>query len=66
MNPLWRQKKLREFCAEKGIHITGYSPLGAMGTPWGGDRVMECQTLKEIAHARGKTIAQVKSRKRFE
>ncbi|KAJ9708656.1 hypothetical protein PVL29_000602 [Vitis rotundifolia] len=59
MNPLWQQKKLREFCAEKGIHITAYSPLGARGTPWGGDRVMECQVLKEIAQARGKTIAQV-------
>ncbi|KAJ9708651.1 hypothetical protein PVL29_000600 [Vitis rotundifolia] len=59
MNPLWQQKKLREFSAEKGIHITAYSPLGARGTPWGGDRVMECQVLKEIAQARGKTIAQV-------
>ncbi|KAJ9708659.1 hypothetical protein PVL29_000603 [Vitis rotundifolia] len=59
MNPLWQQKKLREFCAEKGIHITAYSPLGAKGTLWGTDRVMECEVLKEIARETGKSIAQV-------
>ncbi|XP_042500056.1 non-functional NADPH-dependent codeinone reductase 2-like isoform X2 [Macadamia integrifolia] len=59
MNPLWHQKKLREFCKEKGIHITAYSPLGAKGTLWGTNRVMESEVLKEIAEARGKTIAQV-------
>ncbi|KAJ9708661.1 hypothetical protein PVL29_000605 [Vitis rotundifolia] len=30
-----QQKKLRELCAKKGIHITAYSPLGAKGTLWG-------------------------------
>ncbi|KAF2318911.1 hypothetical protein GH714_011614 [Hevea brasiliensis] len=35
MNPLWQQKKLRDFCEKKGIHITAYSPLGAKGTLWG-------------------------------
>ncbi|KAF8398864.1 hypothetical protein HHK36_014728 [Tetracentron sinense] len=59
MNPLWQQKKLREFCKEKGIHITAYSPLGAKGAPWGTNQVMECEVLKEIAKARGKTVAQV-------
>ena len=60
MNPLWQQKRLREFCEEKGILITAYSPLGGKGTPWGTNRVMECDVLKEIADAKGKTIAQVK------
>ncbi|KAF8395083.1 hypothetical protein HHK36_019023 [Tetracentron sinense] len=60
MNPLWQQKKLRQFCREKGIHITAYSPLGAKGTLWGTDKVMECEVLKEIGDARGKTVAQVK------
>ncbi|KAK9104706.1 hypothetical protein Scep_021550 [Stephania cephalantha] len=59
MNPLWRQDKLKEFCKEKSIMITAYSPLGAIGNPWGTNRVMESQVLKEIAIARGKTIAQV-------
>ncbi|XP_030553457.1 non-functional NADPH-dependent codeinone reductase 2-like isoform X2 [Rhodamnia argentea] len=59
MNPLWQQQKLRQFCKEKGIHITAYSPLGAKGTLWGTNRVMECEVLQEIAKAKGKTLAQV-------
>jgi diketogulonate reductase-like aldo/keto reductase len=59
MNPLWQQKKLREFCEKKGIHITAYSPLGAKGTPWGTNWVMDSQELKDIAIAKGKTTAQV-------
>ncbi|XP_022776536.1 non-functional NADPH-dependent codeinone reductase 2-like [Durio zibethinus] len=53
MNPMWQQKKLRKFCEEKGIRIMAYSPLGAA------NRVMECELLKEIAQAKGKSIAQV-------
>lgn len=59
MSPLWQQKKLVDFCKEKGIHITAYSPLGAKGTPWGTNQVLENQVLKEIAEAKGKTVAQV-------
>ncbi|KAF7846988.1 hypothetical protein BT93_L3510 [Corymbia citriodora subsp. variegata] len=59
VNPLWQQQKLREFCKEKGIHITAYSPLGAKGTLWGSDRVMKSEVLQEIAEAKGKTLAQV-------
>lgn len=59
MNPVWQQKKLRKFCEEKGIHVTAYSPLGARGTLWGTNEVMECEVLKEIAKANGKTVAQV-------
>ncbi|KAF2286947.1 hypothetical protein GH714_036060 [Hevea brasiliensis] len=59
MSPLWQQKKLIQFCKEKGVHITAYSPLGAKGTLWGTNQVLENQVLKEIAEARGKTVAQV-------
>ncbi|CAL5396874.1 unnamed protein product [Camellia sinensis] len=59
VNPVWQQKKLREFCEKKGIHVTAYSPLGASGTRWGNNRVMDCETLKEIADTKGKTVAQV-------
>ncbi|XP_068643110.1 non-functional NADPH-dependent codeinone reductase 2-like [Aristolochia californica] len=59
MNPLLRQKKLREFCERKGIDVCAYSPLGGKGTIWGDNKVMECQALKEIAKDRGKTLAQV-------
>ena len=59
MNPLWQQKKLREFCKAKDIHITAFSPLGANGTMWGDNRILECDVLEEIAKAHGKTAAQV-------
>ncbi|WCJ37066.1 NAD(P)-linked oxidoreductase superfamily protein [Euphorbia peplus] len=59
MNPCWQQKKLKPFCEERGIHITAYGPLGGKGTPWGTNQVMECEALKDIATARGKTLAQV-------
>ena len=56
---MWQQEKLRKFCEEKSILISAYSPLGAKGTLWGTDRVMECDVLKEIAKAKGKSLAQV-------
>ncbi|WCJ33697.1 NAD(P)-linked oxidoreductase superfamily protein [Euphorbia peplus] len=59
MNPVWQQKKLKELCNEKGIHITACSPLGANGTKWGDNRIMNCNVLEQIAKARGKTTAQV-------
>ncbi|KAG6629202.1 hypothetical protein CIPAW_14G068000 [Carya illinoinensis] len=62
MNPYWQQKQLREFCEKKGIHITAYSPLGAKGTSWGTNWVMECEVLKEIVNAKGRTIAQISLR----
>ncbi|KAG6737025.1 hypothetical protein POTOM_060018 [Populus tomentosa] len=59
INPLWQQKKLREFCKANGILLTAYAPLGAKGTLWGSNRVMENKVLKEIATAKGKSVAQV-------
>ncbi|GAB4839869.1 Non-functional NADPH-dependent codeinone reductase 2 [Ancistrocladus abbreviatus] len=59
VNPFWQQKKLIDFCKANGILVTAYSPLGAIGTFYGSNRVMECEVLKEIAKARGKTIPQV-------
>lgn len=59
LNPLWQQKKLREFCKANGILLTAYAPLGAQGTIWGSNRVLECELLKEIAKQKGKTVAQV-------
>ncbi|KAK2994375.1 hypothetical protein RJ640_029490 [Escallonia rubra] len=59
VNPCWQQKKLREFCKENGILVVAYAALGAVGTFYGTNRVMESEVLKEIADARGKTIPQV-------
>ncbi|KAL5137551.1 Deoxymugineic acid synthase 1-D [Glycine soja] len=52
-------QKLKEFCDEKGIIITAFSPLGAKGASWGSNVVMDSEILKEIAKAHGRTIAQV-------
>ncbi|XWS68938.1 hypothetical protein CRYUN_Cryun04dG0136300 [Craigia yunnanensis] len=52
-------QKLREFCKENGILLTAYAPLGAQGTIWGNNRVLECELLKEIAKGKGKTVAQI-------
>jgi len=59
LNPVCQQPKLRRYCAEKGIHVQAFSPLG--GQSWTGERnaVLESQVLAEIAKARGKTVAQV-------
>ncbi|KAJ4717143.1 NADPH-dependent codeinone reductase-like protein [Melia azedarach] len=62
MHPVWQQRKLREFCKARGIIVTAYSPLGAVGTIWGSDEVMENEVLKQIAKAHGKTVAQVSLR----
>ncbi|EHA8591731.1 putative D-galacturonate reductase [Cocos nucifera] len=59
MHPLWQQKKLREFCVQKGIHISAYSPLGALGVFWGTDKVLEAEEIKRIAQSMGKSRAQV-------
>lgn len=63
MSPLWQQKKLREFCKGINIHVTAYSPLGARGTLWGTNEVLDSKILQEIAQAQGKTVAQVQLKK---
>ncbi|QCD92373.1 alcohol dehydrogenase [Vigna unguiculata] len=59
MNLSWQQAKLREFCKQKGIHVSAWSPLGSYKSDYGTNAVMESPILKEIACARHKTIAQI-------
>ncbi|KAG8366223.1 hypothetical protein BUALT_Bualt17G0054200 [Buddleja alternifolia] len=59
LNPCWQQKKLINLCKPKGIVVTSFSPLGAVGTAWGSNRVMENEVLKQIAKAKGKSVPQV-------
>ncbi|KAH7570800.1 hypothetical protein JRO89_XS05G0192700 [Xanthoceras sorbifolium] len=54
MNPLWQQKALRAFCKSKNIVVMAYSPLGK-----GGNQILDCDLLKEIAQSKEKTTAQV-------
>ncbi|KAL1347452.1 hypothetical protein HN51_023533 [Arachis hypogaea] len=66
LNPSWQQKNLREYCKTKNIVITAFSPLGAKGASWGSNDVMDSELLKQIAHAHGKTVAQVSLRWLYE
>ena len=59
LNPTWQQKKLIAFCKEKGIHVTAYSPLGGQSRTSKINAVLQSEVLKEIAEARGKSVAQV-------
>lgn len=59
MNSSWQQEKLRDFCKQKGIHVSAWSALGAYKVTWGSGAVMENQILQDIAKEKGKTIAQV-------
>ncbi|KAG2566519.1 hypothetical protein PVAP13_7NG186791 [Panicum virgatum] len=59
LNPAWQQRALRAYCADKGVHVAAYSPLG--GQNWdgtGSNAVLESEVLAGIARARGKSVAQ--------
>ncbi|KAL5055598.1 hypothetical protein RYX36_036280 [Vicia faba] len=59
MSPSWNQGKLREFCKEKGIHVSAWSPLGAYKDPWGSPSVMDNPILHEIAEAKKNLLTQL-------
>ncbi|OIW20595.1 hypothetical protein TanjilG_16094 [Lupinus angustifolius] len=59
MNVSWQQENLRKFCNEKGIHVSGWSPLGSNGSMWGSNAVIDNPILKDIAISTGKTVGQV-------
>ncbi|OEL37839.1 Non-functional NADPH-dependent codeinone reductase 2 [Dichanthelium oligosanthes] len=62
VNPVCHQQKLRTYCAEKGIHVQAYGPLGGQDWTGEGNPVLESQVLAEIAKARGKSVARVSLR----
>ncbi|KAG8064709.1 hypothetical protein GUJ93_ZPchr0004g39207 [Zizania palustris] len=62
LNPVWQQKKLMEFCREKGIHVIAYHPLGGQSRTSTPNPVLHSDVLKEIAEARGKSVAQISLR----
>lgn len=59
MNIAWQQKNLRAYCKAKGIIVTAYSPLGAKGSKWDINQILDNELTKQIAQAHGKTAAQV-------
>ncbi|KAM7526387.1 hypothetical protein LguiA_016289 [Lonicera macranthoides] len=58
-HPSWQQSKLQEFCKSKGVHLSGYSPLGSPGTTWLKSDVLKHPVLNMVAEKVGKTPAQV-------
>ncbi|KAL0451110.1 UNVERIFIED_CONTAM: NADPH-dependent aldo-keto reductase, chloroplastic [Sesamum latifolium] len=58
-HPSWKQAKLREFCKSKGVHLSGYSPLGSPGTTWLKSELLKHPVLVSTAEKLGKTPAQV-------
>ncbi|KAM0983115.1 hypothetical protein ACFX2J_015823 [Malus domestica] len=59
MNPSWQQGKLRDFCKEKGIHVTAWSPLGLYGTPQLNNAGIDYSVLEDLAAAKGRTVPQI-------
>ncbi|KAI6684232.1 hypothetical protein NL676_030145 [Syzygium grande] len=58
-HPYWQQGKLREFCKSKGVHLSGYSPLGSPGTGSLKSDILKNPVITSIAEKLGKTPAQV-------
>ncbi|CZT53015.1 probable aldehyde reductase [Rhynchosporium secalis] len=53
-HPSLPQQEIVDFCKNKGIHITAYSPLGSSGSP-----MMKEKPILEVAEKRGITPASV-------
>lgn len=61
-HPYLIQKKLSDFCKEKDILITAYSPLGSPNRPWGKPddlQLLEDKKLIELGKKYNKTPAQI-------
>ncbi|KAF8006689.1 hypothetical protein BT93_K0867 [Corymbia citriodora subsp. variegata] len=58
-HPYWQQGKLREFCKSRGVHLSGYSPLGSPGTGFIKSDILKNPVITTIADKLGKTPAQV-------
>jgi diketogulonate reductase-like aldo/keto reductase len=56
-HPAWQQAQLRAFCQAKGVHLSGYSPLGNPATLKG--NVLKNPILNTVAEKLGKSPAQV-------
>ncbi|XP_010038899.2 NADPH-dependent aldo-keto reductase, chloroplastic [Eucalyptus grandis] len=61
-HPYWQQGKLREFCKSRGVHLSGYSPLGSPGTGFIKSDILKNPVITTIAEKLGKTPAQVSLR----
>ena len=53
-HPSLPQQEIVDFCKQKGIHITAYSPLGSTGSP-----LFSAEPIVEVAKKKGVTPATV-------
>ncbi|XP_057417751.1 NADPH-dependent aldo-keto reductase, chloroplastic-like isoform X2 [Lotus japonicus] len=56
-HPAWRQESLKAFCKSKGVHVSGYSPLGSPA--WLDGDILKHPNITMVAEKLGKTPAQV-------
>lgn len=63
VNPYLNQKKLIEYCQQRNIAVTAYSPFGSPARPWAkpGDAILSLDDPKLVAIGKkyGKTSSQV-------
>ncbi|KAE8725086.1 Aldo-keto reductase family 4 member C9 [Hibiscus syriacus] len=59
LHPVWQQPQLHEFCDSKGIHLSGYSPLGSQAGENVRKKVLDNPFVKWVAQEVGKSAAQV-------
>ncbi|KAG8376944.1 hypothetical protein BUALT_Bualt09G0116700 [Buddleja alternifolia] len=55
----WQQPQQHEFCKSRGVHLSGYSPLGSGGTTYLRSEMLQNKNLTSVAEKLGKTPAQV-------
>jgi len=58
-HPVWQQQGLHELCKSKGVHLSGYSPLGSQSKGEVRLKVLQNPIVTEVAEKLGKTTAQV-------
>ncbi|GKV10046.1 hypothetical protein SLEP1_g21468 [Rubroshorea leprosula] len=58
-HPVWQQPVLHSFCQSKGIHLSGYSPLGSQVGEDVRRKVLDNHVVSMVAKNLGKTPAQV-------
>ncbi|KAL7136408.1 hypothetical protein ABFS83_10G028500 [Erythranthe nasuta] len=58
-HPSWQQPQLHAFCKSRGVHLSGYSPLGSSGETTVKNQVFKNPILNLVAEKLGKTPAQV-------
>lgn len=61
MHLMWRQRKLREVCSSKNVHVTAYSPLGSPWNPYGLKNLLQHPIVHSIASKHEATPAQVQT-----